>query len=382
MLTHSAVVERIATHSRRPATRPGPDVISLSSGDPDFSTPPHIRRALIEAIEGGYTHYADNQGDPELRDALAAQLTAIAPDPFSSSEIAITHGGSGAVAAAILATVNPGDRVLLPEPTYSLYADLVRFVCAEPEYVRQTVDFHLDLEALRHRAKGARLVFLCHPSNPTGVVYRRDELEALADIAEERNLLVLSDEAYDHIVYPGTEFVSTLAIPMLRKRLLYCQTFSKTYAMTGWRVGYLAAPPEIATAAARVHRTINGAMNAAVQRAALAAVTTPSDWPARMCQEYLARRDLALDLLADVPGVEVNAPGGAFYLFIRSLVGASSDSMLAGALEHGVAIRGGNEYGPGGEGYVRVAFSSPREDIQEGLTRLGSMFTAIAESSR
>lgn len=382
MLTHSAVVERIARHSRRPATRPGPDVISLSSGDPDFNTPPHIRRALIDAIENGYTHYADNQGDPDLRDALAAQLTAIAPDPFSSSEVAITHGGSGAVAAAIIATVNPADRVLLPEPTYSLYADLVRFVGAEPVYVRQSVDFHLDLEALRHSARDARLVALCHPSNPTGVVYRRDELEALADIAEEHDLLVLSDEAYDHIVYPGTEFVSTLTISSLRKRLLYCQTFSKTYAMTGWRVGYLAAPPEIAGAAARVHRTINGAMNAAVQRAALSAVTTASAWPTKMCQEYQARRDLALDLLVDVPGVEVNVPDGTFYLFIRSAVGASSDTMLATALEHGVAIRGGNEYGPSGEGFIRVAFSSPREGLQEGMSRLGSMFTAIAESSR
>src|SRR5690606_967204 len=141
-------------------------------------------------------------------------------------------------------------------------------------FVSQTADFHLDLDALEAAAPGAVMVILCHPCNPTGTVYRRDELEALAELATRHGLLVLSDEAYDHIVFDGVEFVSTLAIPGLAERLIYCQTFSKTYAMTGWRLGYLVAPAAITAAAARIHRTLNGSMNAAIQRAGLAAVTT------------------------------------------------------------------------------------------------------------
>lgn len=376
MFEPSLAVQRVAAISRRPAVRPGPDVISLSSGDPDFETPAHIRQALIDAINAGYTHYSDNQGDPELRAALAAQLSA-AGQAWAPGEVVITHGGSGAVAAAVIATINPGDRVLLPEPTYSLYADLVRFVDAEPVFVPQTADFHLDLEALAAAAPGARMVMLCHPNNPTGVVYRRAELEALAALAETHDLLVLADEAYDHIVYPEVEFVSTLAIPAWRDRLLYCQTFSKTYAMTGWRIGFLAAPEQIAKAAARMHRTFNGSMNAAVQRAALAAVTTPDDGPALRRAEFDRRRQLALGLLSNVDGIAVNAPDGAFYLFVKSLTGLSSRDMLMGADEFGVAIRAGNEYGPSGEGHIRIAFSSSAPEVEEGVTRLGHMFRML-----
>lgn len=377
----SLAVQRVASISRRPAVRPGPDVIALSSGDPDFETPAYIRQALVDAINEGYTHYADNQGDPQLRSALAAQLSA-AGQGWTSAEVVVTHGGSGAVAAAVIATINPGDRVLLPEPTYSLYADLVRFVDAEPIFVQQTGDFHLDFDALAAVAPSASMVMLCHPNNPTGVVYRRDELEALAALTEAYDLLVLADEAYDHIVYPGVEFVSTLAIPALRHRLLYCQTFSKTYAMTGWRIGYLAAPEPLAKAAARIHRTFNGTMNAAVQRAALAAVTTHDDGPALRCAEFDRRRQLALGILADVDGISVNVPDGAFYLFVKSLTGLSSSEMLMGADEFGVAIRAGNEYGPSGEGFVRIAFSSSVQEVQEGVTRLGHMFRMTNSSRR
>ncbi len=226
-----------------------------------------------------------------------------------------------------------------------------------------------------HRPK---LVVLCHPNNPTGVVYRRDELEMLAEIAETHDLLVLADEAYDHIVYPGVEFVSTLSIPGLRSRLLYCQTFAKTYAMTGWRIGFLAAPPQIAAAVSRAHRTFNGTMNAAVQRAALVALTHESDGPEERCAEFNRRRQYAVERLNTIDGISVYSPDGTFYLFVQSLTGLTSDEMVAGAAEFGVAIRGGNEYGPNGEGYIRIAFSSSPADIEHGLDRLALMFPALA----
>lgn len=376
----SLAVQRIAAISKRPALRPGPDVISLGSGDPDFATPEYIRQALCEAVNSGYTRYGDNQGDPELRTALAQQISRVAPEPWSASNVIVTHGGSAAVSAAVIATINPGDRVLLPEPTYSLYADLVRFVDAEPVYIAPGPGYHLDLDALRAASSGARMIVICHPNNPTGVVYTRAELDAMAAIAEEHDLLVLSDEAYDHIVYPGVEFVSTLAIPGLRQRLLYCQTFSKTYAMTGWRIGYLAVPDPLISAAARTHRTFNGPMNTALQRAALAAVTTPSDGPAERCAEFDRRRQIALDILNQVEDIAVSVPDGAFYLFVKSLAGLSAEEMVMGADEFGVAIRAGNEYGPSGNGHIRLAYSSATEQVREGVSRLGYMFRTLHET--
>ncbi len=379
MFTPSATVQRIIAQSQRPASRPGPGSISLASGDPDFPTPDYIQHALIEAIQQGYTHYADNQGDPHLRLALAERAAQTSGQAVEPGQVIVTHGGSAALSAALLATINPGERVLLPEPTYSLYADLLQLVGAQPVFVASTADFHLDLDAIAAAAIGAKMIVLCHPCNPTGVVYQRDELERLGEIATRHNLLVLADEAYDHIIFDDRPFVSTLAIAALRDRLIYCQTFSKTYAMTGWRVGYLIAPLPIAQAAARMHRTINGPMNAAVQRAALAAVTTETDWPERMRREYEARRELVFELLAGCPGVAGNAPEGTFYAFVRYDADLPAQDVVAAAMARGVAIRGGTEYGPSGEHHIRLAFSSSRADLQEGVRRLRSLFTEIGQ---
>jgi aspartate aminotransferase len=377
MFTPSLAVQRIAAQSERPTTRPGPGTIKLASGDPDFETPEYIRRALIDAIEQGYTHYADNQGDPDLRAALAAQAARVSGHGIEPSNVVVTHGGSAALSAALLGCVNPGDRVLLPEPTYSLYADLIAMVGAQPVFVRSTPDFHLDLDGIGAAADGATMIILCNPCNPTGVVYGRAELEGLAEIAARHDLLVLSDEAYDHIVFDGVDFISTLAIEGLRDRLIYCNTFSKTYAMTGWRVGYLIAPRDIAAAAARMHRTINGPMNTAVQRAALVAMTTETDWPERMRQEYQARRELVYEMLAGIPGASGAPPDGTFYAFIRYSGDVRPVDIVAKAHECGVAIRGGTEYGPGGMNHIRIAFSSSRPDLQEGMRRLRALFAEI-----
>ncbi len=377
MFEPSLAVQRIAANSERPTGRPGPEVISLASGDPDFETPPHIRQALIDALAAGYTHYADNQGDPELRAALAAIASAAAGAEIAPQQVLVTHGGSAALTSAILGVVNPGERVLIPEPTYSLYADLTRMIGAEPVFIPQTSNFHLDLDAIEtEAAKGASLLVVCHPCNPTGVIYRNDELQALGRLAEQYDLHVLADEAYDHITFHGVPFTSTLAIDELRERLIYCQTFSKTYAMTGWRIGYLIAPAPVTAAAARIHRTLIGPMNSALQRAALAAVTTESDWPERMRVEYEARRELVMELMADVPGLSIRPPDGAFYAFIHYDGDTPPREIVSAALEQGVAIRGGTEYGPSGAGYVRIAFATDRRRLTDGLLRLRSVLAA------
>lgn len=380
MFEPSLAVQRILAKSQRPSRRPGPGVISLASGDPDFATPDYIRQALIDAISAGYSHYADGQGDPELRGALAARASSIAGNEIDPGQILVTHGGSAALTAAIVGSVNPGERVLIPEPTYSLYADLARMVGAEPVFIPQTDDFHLNLDAIEaEAAKGASLLTICHPCNPTGIIYREDELRALGRLASNYDFMVLSDEAYDHIIFGGHSFTSTLTVSELRDRLIYCQTFSKTYAMTGWRIGYLVAAAPVTAAAARIHRTLVGPMNAAVQRAALAAVTTVSDWPERMRVEYEARRGIVMDMMGDVPGVSVRAPDGAFYAFVHYEGGDAPLEVIETAYDMGVAVRAGTEYGPSGDGYVRVAFATDRERLTEGLLRLRSLLASLAQ---
>jgi aspartate/methionine/tyrosine aminotransferase len=381
-VTPSRMVQELRRRSLRPATRPGPELISLAAGDPDFATPEHISQALADALAAGATHYAQMQGDPELRAALAEHMTDVGGRPWSGSQVAITHGSSGGLAAAVFALVDPGAKVIVPEPTYSLYADLTWMAGGEVVFVRHQPDLHLDLEAIEAAAPDARMVIICNPCNPTGAVYTQDELEDLADIAAEHDLLVVADETYDHIVYDGVEFVSALEIPALADRLLYVNTFSKTYAMTGWRIGWVAGAQDVADAVTTMHRAFNGPLNSAVQRAALAALTEPSDAPERMRREYQARRDIVSRMVRGVSGLELVEPEGSFYAFIR--YGALEPEVpavdvVARAVEQGVAVRPGSEFGPGGEGCVRVAFSTGRERLIEGMERLLGILEEIAE---
>ncbi|HYW24068.1 MAG TPA: aminotransferase class I/II-fold pyridoxal phosphate-dependent enzyme [Terriglobales bacterium] len=376
--TPSRMVRDLQRRSLRPTVRPGPELISLAQGDPDFATPEHISQALTDALAGGATHYAQLVGDLELRAALAEQMNEVAGRPYAGDQVAITHGASGALAAAIFALVDPGTRVIIPEPTYSLYADLTWMAGGDVAFVPHQSDLHLDLDGIEAAAPDARLVVICNPCNPTGAVYTQDELEDLAEIAEEHDLWVLSDEPYDHIVYDGVDFVSALEIPALADRLLYVNTFSKTYAMTGWRIGWVAGPRDVASAIGAVHRTINGPINTAVQRAALVAVTEPTDWPERMRREYQARRDIVSRMVAGVENLELVEPEGSFYAFIRYGSEVPSVEVVARAHEAGVAIRSGSEFGPSGEGFVRIAFSTGRQRLVEGMERLLGVLEEVA----
>ena len=376
--TGSRIVRELDAHSRRLFAPPAPDAVALHFGDPDFATPEHICAALTEAIRDGATHYAALDGDPELRAALADRMSRTAGRAYAPGQVVLSHGGIAGMAAAILATVDAGQAVVLPQPTYSLYADLTRMAGGEVRFVRTRDDLHLDVDAIAAAAAGARLVVICNPCNPTGAVYGRAELEALAEVAERHDLLVVADEAYADVVFDGVRFVSALEVERLAERLVYVQTFSKTYAMTGWRLGWVAASPAVATAIGRVHRSINGPLNTAVQRAALAAVTGPADFTRAMCAEYQARRDVVVRMLARAPGAEVRPPEGTFYAFVRHPAGVSSAEVVRRALERGVAVRPGSEFGPGGEGFVRLAFCVSRDRLTDGLERLAGLFSELA----
>ncbi len=376
----SESVRRVETGSLRSAQpASGAGLVSLAMGEPGFDTPPAIRLAAHAAIECGYTHYAHPSGDPELREAIAAQLTGIGPTGFGADGVLVTHGGTGALAAAILAIVNPGDKVVLPDPTYSLYADLVHLAGGRCVHVPLQADLHWDLSELADALAGAKLFVFCNPSNPTGIVHRREELEALAEMTARTGTIVVSDEAYSELVYADEPFTTALAVSDLADRTVYCQTFSKAYAMTGWRLGYLAGPAEIISAAVRVHSTIAGPLNSATQRAALTALVHGSDAAAEMRDEYRIRRDLMVEGLQGIDSLSLAVPDGAFYAFPRYNVPLPAVDVVAHLRTHGLAVRPGSEFGPAGEHHLRLSFAADCDSITTGIERLRSGLAELTD---
>jgi aspartate/methionine/tyrosine aminotransferase len=372
----------LASLTRRKAQLLPPGVIRFDQGDPYFNTPEPIRHALMEAVESGVVHYADPEGDPMLRQAVADRISDRTGRTCAPNQTVITHGATAALAAAILATVDQGEGVIIPEPSYSLYADLVHMAGGVPLYAASPApEFRLDIEAVEALAPRARIIVLCHPCNPTGTVYTRPELEEVARIAERYDLLLVSDEAYDHIVYQPEAFTSALDVRRLTERLLYVQTFSKTYAMTGWRVGYLVAPPDLAAACARIHRTLVGPVNSAVQRAAMVALAHGDEWHVDMLHEYRERRDLVVEALRDTPcGPPARPPEGTFYILAAHPDGVSSEQMAEIALREGVAVRPGSEYGASSEGFVRIAYTLGIDELLGGMARLRRAFEIAAHA--
>jgi len=366
-------VARIAAASRRvQQPQSSGDLVSLAMGEPDFDTPVQITEAAIESLRSGRTHYSPLFGEVALREALAEQLSSTIGGEVSIGDVLITHGGTAGLAASILSIVNPGDRVVIPDPTYSLYADLVSMAGGVVVPVPLAADLHWDLGLLHDALRGARLFVFCNPVNPTGIVHSRSELEALATMLEGTSTLVISDEAYWALDFTGNPFTSAIEIESLRERTIYCQTFSKSYAMTGWRVGYLWGPSALISAAARIHNTFNGSVNTAVQDAALVAVRTGAPDIARMRTTYQRRGELMREALVQIPGLELSAPEGAFYQFPRYELDVPSVDAVAFLRSHGVAVRPGAEFGAHGEFHLRLSYAASDEAIVTGVERLGS----------
>jgi aspartate aminotransferase len=378
LFQQSAAIARVAEASLRP---PGgaapPGVISLAQGEPDFATPEPIVEALGRAVRDGYTRYGDMNGDPELRETIAQQASQIAGTRFTDRSVLVSHGGAAAITAAILATVNPGDRVVLPEPTYSLYLDAVELAGGRAVFVPTRPDHHLDLVRLDAALDRARLTVLCNPVNPTGVVFGAAELEWLGRRLSGTDTLVLADEAYADIVYDGAHFTSTLSVPALRERLIYVQTLSKTYAMTGWRIGYAVAGEAITSAIRHVHRTMNSAVNAAVQRAALEAIRIGPVLAAPMLRAYQERRDFVTERITAMECLEATRPDGAFYSFARYSSSLPAAEVTARLLAGGVAVRSGPEFGPSGEGHIRLSFATSLPNLEEGFDRLETVLKGL-----
>ena len=351
------------------------DVISLGVGEPDYVTPEPIRRAALDSIERGETHYTSNYGLPRLREALAAQLRdlyGVSYDP--ASEIVVTSGSSEAFDIALRALLDPGDEVLCPDPSYVAYEPAVvmaggRFT---PVPTHADGEFRLDAADVAARAgERAKALLFGFPANPTGATMDRAALEAVAQVAAERDLAVVSDELYARLTYEG-EHACFASIDGMRERTILIGGFSKAYAMTGWRVGWLAAPEPLAAAAMKVHQYVMMSAPTAAQYAAIAAIERGEGFVAEMLAEYDRRRRLMVDGLHAV-GLPAFRPRGAFYAFpdIRATGMSSavfSERLLA---EERVAVVPGSAFGACGEGYVRACYASGYEQIERALERIG-----------
>ena len=351
-----------------------PGMLKLDSGDPFFLTPQHIREAAQKALDAGLTRYAPGQGDPEFLAAVCETVEREAGARYSPDDVFATNGATSGIYAVFTAFLDPGDEVIVLDPTFSLYALVARQLGAVPVAVPLDADYHLDVEAVR-AAVGprTRLIMVNNPNNPTGVVYRRDELKALADLCAARNLLLVADEAYEKILQPGSVHVPLLSFCEHREHLILIHTFSKTYAMTGWRLGYVVAPPDFAGLLFGVHRSITGPIATFVQRAGAAALRGSQECVAEMRREYGKRGSLMHRLALGIPGLRPVDPQGGFYLYCRYELALSAKEIRQRMWDAGVAVRSGSEFGAAGEGHLRFSYSVDEATIEKGMAIVGDV---------
>jgi len=356
---------------------PGP-LVSLMRGEPDLPTPVHIVEAAAQALRAGRTMYPDQRGEPKLREAIAAKLlrdNGLSYDP--ATEILVTTGGTFGIYAALAAMLNEGDAVLVPDPVYDAYLSPIRLTGATPVAVPSAIvngRFVLTVEALEAVwTPSCKALLLNTPWNPTGTVLTQQELGDIAAFCERRDVTIISDEIYEAIVYEGHQHISPATVA--RERTVVVNALSKTYAMTGWRVGYVAAPTAFVRAMVLVLQQSSRGPATFVQDAAAAALTGPQGCVAAMLAEYSRRRELVLQSLPNVLAPE----GGFFAMLDLRETGDPSDAIRKRLLsEFGVVVVHGAAYGPAGEGTLRVSFASGGQVLERGLAKLAEALQSIA----
>ncbi len=379
-----AVSQTLAMSQRSQELRAaGVDVINLSVGEPDFDTPAHIKEAAKKAIDDNFTRYTPVPGYMTLRQAIADKLSRENGLHFDPAQIVVGNGAKQELCNVILATVNPGDEVIIPTPAWVSYVEMVKL--AEGHVVELPTGIDTDFKLSPERLEAAitprtRMIMFCSPSNPTGSVYTRAELEALAEVlARHPHVLVLADEIYEHINYTGT-FTSMASLPGLEGRVIVINGVSKAYAMTGWRIGYCAAPLPIAKAVSKLQGQYTSGVSSIAQKAAEAAYTCPQQCVADMREAFRRRRDLVVELARRIPGLKVNEPQGAFYLFpeVSSYLGTrtpdgraiDTDTDLAMYLldDAHVATVAGSAFGT--PGYIRFSYATSDDNLREAMRRI------------
>lgn len=352
----------------------GSDVISLGIGEPDFVTPWHIRDAGIASLEKGYTYYTPNAGTMELRRAIAAYMQRSFNLKYEpSDEVVVTVGGSEAIDLAMRALINPGDEIIVPEPSFVCYGPIATLAGGVPVHVAACVedDFKLTPEKLEAAiTPKTKLLVLPYPNNPTGAILEREELEALARVIKKHDLVVISDEIYSELTY-NEKHVSVASIEGMRERTVVVNGFSKSYAMTGWRLGYACGPSEIITVMTRVHQYAIMSAPTMAQFAAVEALNHGDKDIDEMREEYNQRRRFMCDRFNAI-GLTCAMPKGAFYMFPSiKATGLSSEEFCTRLLrEKSVAVIPGNAFGDSGEGFVRCCYAASMKNIARALSRI------------
>ena len=361
----------------------GRNVIHLEIGEPDFPTPPHIVEAAKAALEDGWTHYGPTQGYPELREAVAAHVSSTRGINVGAQHVSIVPGGKPIIFFPMLALLEPGDEVIYPDPGFPIYQSMIQFLGATPVPIPlvESRGFSFDLDVLRDRLSSkTKMLVLNSPQNPTGGVIPAEEIKIIADLVRERDLIVLSDEIYSRINY-GEQPASIASLPGMREKTIILDGFSKTYAMTGWRLGYGVMPEWLVEAVNKLMVNSNSCTASFTQRAGIAALTGPQDAVTSMVAEFHRRRDAFCDGLNRIPGIHCARPGGAFYAF-ANITRTGMDSKTAADFllnEAGVACLSGAAFGKYGEGYIRFSYANSYENLMEAVKRIESaMVTAAA----
>lgn len=352
----------------------GIDVVHLEIGEPDFDTPKNISDAAAKALGEGYTHYCNSQGIVPLRTEIAKELGRTRGVTIDPNRVVVTPGAKPIMFYSILALLEEGDEAIYPNPAFPIFESMINFTGAKPVPIplREELDFRFDIDELRSKiTPHTKLIIINSPQNPTGGVLELDDIRAIADIAQEHDIIVLSDEVYEHIIYEG-EPHSIASLPGMLDRTILLNGFSKTYAMTGWRLGYAVMPPELVDSI--VGLIVNSVSCTAtfIQHAGIEGLTGPQDNIASMVAELKRRRDLIVDGLNAIPGISCRRPKGAFYVFPNIKKLGIDSSQLANYLlnEAGVAALSGTDFGKYGEGYLRLSYANSMENIKKALKKI------------
>lgn len=350
----------------------GREIIHLEIGEPDFDTPVHIVEAGIAALRNGETHYTPAPGIPALRDAIASEVARTRNMPVSMEQVVVTPGGKPIMFFVILALAEAGDEVIYPDPGFPIYGSVINFSGATPKPLplREENDFRFDIDELRSLVSDrTRLVIINSPGNPTGGVLGDEELAELARLANEHDFWVLSDEIYCRMTYDGAEPRSITAYEGMPERTIILDGFSKTYAMTGWRLGYGVMPVELAEQVTRLQINCNSCTPGFTQLAGIAALTGPQDAVGEMVAEFKRRRDAVVAGLNEIPDVTCRTPQGAFYVFPNfSAHGEGIGDYLL--QEAGVALLDGGGFGDTGRGHLRISYANSLANIELALERI------------
>jgi aspartate aminotransferase len=354
--------------------RKGRNIVHLEIGEPDFATPPHIVDAAVDALRGGWTHYGPSAGLPELREAIANYVSRTRGVPVEPDEVVVVPGGKPIMFYAMLALVDEGDEVIYPNPGFPIYESMIRYAGGTPVPIplREERDFAMDVDEMASLiTPSTKLIILNSPQNPTGGVLARDDIERAAAAIGDRNILVLADEIYSRLQFEGRPF-SIMSLPGMKERTILLDGFSKTYAMTGWRIGYGVMRADLAVQIARLMTNSNSCTASFTQRAALAALAGDQSAVDAMRLEFERRSRVFVAGLNRIQGFSARMPKGAFYVFANITGTGWASKPLADALleEAGVAALSGTAFGSYGEGYLRFSVANSMENLMEALKRI------------